>query len=269
VEQALKKKIITAFEPIYLEILNNDMVLFASTNARDMLDHLFISYGSITVVDLEHNWENMRKAWEPQQHVDSLFKQIQDCVDYTESGGITMSEAQKLQTAYANIFATGIFHSACRRWNEIIPAEQTWNAFKTHFAMAYRQHKQIKGGGVAAASGYANAAVAQPADEDLAGSAIDAFSNLATATTVDRGIVATLTEANSRLRKQLEDSSQTSKEIKALLKKERNERISRKTFAPPNDNYCWTHGYNIARNHTSENCLCPKNWTQMRGKKRQ
>jgi hypothetical protein len=84
VEQALQKKLITAFEPMYLEILNNDMAGFANTTARDMLDHLFLSYGSITTVDLEHNWENMRKAWDPQQPVESLFKQIQDCVDYAE-----------------------------------------------------------------------------------------------------------------------------------------------------------------------------------------
>jgi phage shock protein A len=103
--------------------------------------------------------------------------------------------------------------------------------------MAYRQQKQLQGE-TAAASGYANTAVAQPADEDLAGAAIDAFANLVTATAVDRGIVATLTEANSRLTKQLKGSSQTLTEIRDLLKKERNDRSSRKTFAPPNDNYC-------------------------------
>jgi hypothetical protein len=199
------------FEPMYLEILNNDMVGFANTTARDMLDHLFLSYGSTTDVDLEHILENIRKGWDPQQPVESLFKQIQDCVDYAESGGITISEAQKLQTVYANIFATGIFHSACRRWNNRLPTEQTWNAFKTHFAMAYHQHTQMQGGVEAAASGYANADVAQPDDEDLAGAAIDGFANLATATTVDRIIVSTLTEANSRLTTQLEDSSQSLK----------------------------------------------------------
>jgi hypothetical protein len=58
---------------MYLGILNNDMVGFANTTARDMLVHLFLSYGSITTVNLEHNWENMRKAWDPQQPVESLF----------------------------------------------------------------------------------------------------------------------------------------------------------------------------------------------------
>jgi hypothetical protein len=34
VEQALKKQIITVFEPMYLEILNNDIVGFANTSAK-------------------------------------------------------------------------------------------------------------------------------------------------------------------------------------------------------------------------------------------
>jgi hypothetical protein len=80
VEQALNKQIITAFEPMYFEILNSEMIGFANTTAIYMFDHLFLSYGSITAVYLEHNWENMRKAWDPQQPVESLFKQIQDCV---------------------------------------------------------------------------------------------------------------------------------------------------------------------------------------------
>jgi hypothetical protein len=69
---------------------------------------------------------------------------------------------------------------------------------------------------------------------------------------VDLGIVATSTETNLRLTKQLEETSQNLKEIRALLKKERNDRSSRKPFAPSIDDYFWTHGYNIARNHTSD-----------------
>jgi hypothetical protein len=79
---SIKKKTITAFEPMYLEVLNNDMFGFANTTSRAMIAHLFLSYGSIAAVDLGHNWENMRKAWDPQQPVESLFNQIQEIVDY-------------------------------------------------------------------------------------------------------------------------------------------------------------------------------------------
>jgi hypothetical protein len=50
------------------------MVGFANISARYMLDHLFVTYGNITAVDLENNFEHMRRAWDPQQPVESLFK---------------------------------------------------------------------------------------------------------------------------------------------------------------------------------------------------
>jgi hypothetical protein len=65
VQQALKKQIITVFEPMYLDIVNEYMVGFANITAREMLDHLFITYGNITAIDLENNFEQMRKAWDP------------------------------------------------------------------------------------------------------------------------------------------------------------------------------------------------------------
>jgi hypothetical protein len=41
VQQALKKQIISVFEPMYLDILNDKMVGYASISSRGMLDHLF------------------------------------------------------------------------------------------------------------------------------------------------------------------------------------------------------------------------------------
>jgi hypothetical protein len=144
VEQALKKQIIMVFEPMYLEILNNDMVGFANTTARKILEHLFMSYDSITAVDLEHNFENMRKALDTQKSVETLFKKIQDCVDYTDSGEITICEAHKLSTAYTKVFSTGNLCSACRR-NERVAPGKTSDNFKIHFAAAYCHHKQMQG----------------------------------------------------------------------------------------------------------------------------
>jgi hypothetical protein len=76
VQQALKKQIIGVFEPMYLEILNDNIVGYANISERDMLDHLFETYGNITAVDLEINFENMRRAWDPQQPVETLFNSI-------------------------------------------------------------------------------------------------------------------------------------------------------------------------------------------------
>jgi hypothetical protein len=145
VQQALKKHIISVLEPMYLDILNDNMVGYSNISARGMLDHLFETYRNITAVNLEINFENMRRAWDPQQPVETLFKQIQDCADYSEAGGVLVGHPQHINVGYAKICATGHFMSACRRWNEKPTAEKTWTQFKSHCAAVHRQHQQMKG----------------------------------------------------------------------------------------------------------------------------
>jgi hypothetical protein len=243
---------------MYLDVLNDNMVGFANISARDMLDHLFSTYGNITAVDLELNFEHMRRAWDPQQPVESLFKQIQDCADYSEVGGILIGNQQQINVGYAKIFATGHFMSACRRWNEKPLAEKTWAQFKAHFSAAHRQHKQMQGEYAATAGyHYANAAVGQT-EYQMAEATIGALANLATATAAYRGMVATLTEANARLVKQLEDNSNELLELKALINKERLEKRGQRSFNPSQNNYCCTHCYKVANTQTSLSCNLPK-----------
>jgi hypothetical protein len=230
------------------------MVGYANISARDMLDHFFETYGNITAVDLEVNFEQMRRPWDPHQPVEYLFKQIQDCADYSEAGGIPIGPSQQINVGYAKIFATGQFMSACRRWNEKTAAEKTWTHFKSHFAAAHRQHKQMKGE-TAAHAGFhsANAALTQTEDH-MAEATIGALANLVTATAADRGVVAARTQANARLVKQLEETSSELRELKALLHKERCDRWGPRTINATANNYCWTHGYKVGKTHASLTC---------------
>jgi hypothetical protein len=166
-----------------------------------------------------------------------LFKQIQDCADYSEAGGVLIGHPHQINFGYANIFATGHFMSACRRWNEKPLAEKIWAQFKAHFAAARHQHKQMQGES-AITDGYhsANAAVGKTEDQ-MAEATIGALANLATATAADRGVVATLTEANARLVKQLEDNSSELRELKALIEKERFEKRGQRSFIPSPNNF--------------------------------
>jgi hypothetical protein len=139
-----------------------------------------------------------------------------------------------------------------------VQADKTWAQFKAHFSAAHRQHKQMQGES-AATAGYhsANAAVGQT-EYQMAQAAIGSLANLATATAADRGVVATLMEANARLVKQLKDNSNELRELKALIKKEIFEKRGQCSFNPSPNNYCWTHGYKVANTHTSLSCNFPK-----------
>jgi hypothetical protein len=205
------------------------MVGFAKTFTREIVEHLFFTYGTITYVDLEHNFENMWKAWDPDQPVESLFMQIQDCVDYTEAGGITIGPAHQIIVDYAKISTTWSLMSACRRWNEKEATDKTWTYFKIHFATVN--------------DGYhaANAAVGKTEDQ-MDEATIGALSNFAKAPASDSGVVATLTQANAWLARQFVECYKEVKEVKVLLKKERAERRGLRPFTPSQENYWWPQG---------------------------
>jgi hypothetical protein len=107
-------------------------------------------------------------------------------------------------------------------------------------------------GDSAATAGYhsSNAAVEKTEDQ-IAEANIGALASLATATAADRGVVATLMEANARPLKQLEDNSDELRELKALIKKEIFEKRGQRSFNPSPNIFCWTHGYKVANTHTS------------------
>jgi hypothetical protein len=154
-----------------------------------MLDHLFKTYGNITAVDLQINFEHMCRAWDPQQPVESLFKQIQDCANYSESGGVLIGHSQQINVGYAKIFATGHFMSACRRWNEKPTVDKTWTHFKSHFAAAHCQHKQMQGESAATAGYQSENSTVTHNEDQMDEATIGALANLATATAADRGVM--------------------------------------------------------------------------------
>jgi hypothetical protein len=186
--------------------------------------------------------------------VETLFKQIQDCADYSEAGGVPIGPSQQIKIGYPKIFATGHFMSACRRWNEKPATEKTWTHFKSNFAAAHHQHKQMKGETAAHASFHsANDAMTQTEDQ-MAEATIGALANLATATVADIGVVAALTQDNSRLVKQLEETASELGELKALLHQERRDKGGPRGFNASASNYCWTNGYKVGKTHTIITC---------------
>jgi hypothetical protein len=110
-------------------------------------------------------------------------------------------------------------------------------------------------GEIAAHAGYhsVNAAMTQNEDQ-MAETTIGALANLATATAADRGVVAALTQANSRLVKQLEENASELRELEALLNQERCDKRAPRSFNTSASNYCWTHGYKVGKTHTSLTC---------------
>jgi predicted RNase H-like nuclease (RuvC/YqgF family) len=93
---------------------------------------------------------------------------------------------------------------------------------------------------------------------------VDAISQLATATAPDRRTVATFTTTNAKLATQLEAAqaqiAQLKDEIAALKNKIKPAwQGQRRHKMTNNDSYCWSHGYQVEKSHTSATCNMKKN----------
>jgi predicted RNase H-like nuclease (RuvC/YqgF family) len=101
---------------------------------------------------------------------------------------------------------------------------------------------------------------------------VDAIAQLATATASYRGTVATLTTTNAKLATQLEAAH-------ALIAQLKNDIATLKNKIKPawqgkrpikttnNDSYCWSHGYQVEKSHTSATCNTKKSEHQDAGNK--
>jgi hypothetical protein len=96
---------------------------------------------------------------------------------------------------------------------------------------------------------------------------VDTIAQLATATASDLGTVATLTTTNAKLANQLEAAhtliAQLKNEIATLKNKIKLAwQGQRPVKTTNNDSYCWSHGYQVAKSHTSATCNMKKSGNQ-------
>jgi hypothetical protein len=178
------------------------------------------------------------------------------------AGGQPYGAAMIVNVAYTLVFNTGLFPDACRAWQSIAIAAKTWAQFKIDFATAHREFRLTNQ--TAQQSGFHSASVMieQGRDDSMQETA-DATAQLAMATSSDRSTVATLTTTNAKLANQLEAAH-------ALITKLKSEIATLKIKLKPvwqgqrparttnNDSYCWSHGYQVGKSHTSASCQVRK-----------
>jgi predicted RNase H-like nuclease (RuvC/YqgF family) len=86
---------------------------------------------------------------------------------------------------------------------------------------------------------------------------VDAIAQLATATALDRGTVATLTKTNVKLATQLEADHAQITQLKNKTATLKNKikpawQEQRPVKTTNNDSHCWSHGYQVAKSHTKK-----------------
>jgi 6-pyruvoyl-tetrahydropterin synthase len=266
VDQAIKKMILEAFDDAYLNDLPDEVVGYANCTSLDLLTHLLTFYAMIAPTELTQNYECLKTPYNPNQPTKTLFQQIKDARAFAVAGGQPYGNAMIINVAYTLVFNMGLFPDACRAWQSRSIAGKTWAQFKIDFATEHREFRLTNQ--TAHQSGFhsANMMIEQSRPESMNETA-EAITQLATVTASDRSTVATLTTANAKLASQLEADNaliaQLNNEIATLKSKIKPAwQGQRPMRATNNDSYCWSHGHQVAKSHTSATCNMKKSGHQ-------
>jgi hypothetical protein len=250
--------LIEAFDDAYLNALSDKIVGYANCTSLQILTHLLTYYAMIAPTELTHNYERLNARYDPNQLIETLFQQIQDARAFAVTGGQPYGAAMIVNVAYTLVFNTGLFPGACRVWQSRATAAKTWAQFKIDFTTAHREFRLTNQ--TARKSGFhiSNMMIEQGRDDSMQETA-EAIAQLATATASDWGTVAMLTTTNAKLANQLEAAhaliAQLKSEIATLkIKIKPVWQGQRPTRTTDNDSYCWSHGYQVAKSHTSATC---------------
>jgi hypothetical protein len=216
----------------------------------------------IAPTELTQNYERLNTPYDPNQPIETLFQQIQDARAFAVAGGQPYGNAMIINVAYTLIFNTGFFPDACRAKQSRAIAGKTWAKFKIYFARAHREFRLTNQ--TAQQSGFhsANMMIEQGRHESMQDTA-KAIAQLATATASDRDTVETLSTTNAKLATQLEAAHilivQLKNEIATLKRKIKTAWQGQRPVKTTNNySYCWSHGYQVAKSHTSATCNMKK-----------
>ena len=129
----LKQQLIAAVDPLYINMLEDDMFGYANVAPRDILDHLKTTYGKLTPDDVENNRNTLTAEWNPDDPIEDLWKRITDAKRFATRAGEPITDATALRLTLMVLKRSGVFATATHKWRAKPTAEQTMANFQLHF----------------------------------------------------------------------------------------------------------------------------------------
>jgi hypothetical protein len=239
VTKALRKQLIDSVEPAYIAHLEDPFSGYNKVPVKDILLDQFENYGKIRSTDLMANNKRMEEDWDPSETFQTLMARIKLCREFAIDAGQPYTDDQILAKVHAIVFNTGLYYEALEKWDEVPVAQATYDNFCKHMIQAQtrlqskRTTKQQDYGLATAelhelTENFCNLVNAERAEKENERSTIN---QLRQEMTSMRTLIEQLQHKNTPLPRNRQ----------------------RRQFVDQGG-YCWTHGYAVTKNHTSQNC---------------
>ena len=104
-------------EDICVRSLKEKYIGYRNLTCPKVIDHVKANYYKIALADLKLNTVCMNAPHIINEPFESIIDNIDTAVDFADARKVSYTPEQVVTTAYDQIFATGYFTDACRRWN--------------------------------------------------------------------------------------------------------------------------------------------------------
>lgn len=169
-ENALKKQVIAAIKPTYLDDRRNPNTNSITEPLNDLLAYLFRRYGNVTQVTLDKEEQKVKNmTYLLTDPINNVFQAVQDLGQLADAAENPFSDRQLLETGLHIIQNTHDFELAQIQWNQKPPADKTWVNFKTHFVNALTQLELVRGTTMQPSAFHAAQAMMEQTENKLAG----------------------------------------------------------------------------------------------------
>ena len=129
VDKILKQLLLDAVEDKYYRVKCNSLIGYTNVTNRYLIQYLYQAYSNITSTQVSDNDKKLRTPYEPCQHIESLYEQIDNAIAFTEAADDGHTGNQIVAIANEIIFQTGIYAGDCKLWRKKAKADKIWPEF--------------------------------------------------------------------------------------------------------------------------------------------
>jgi hypothetical protein len=133
IKETLKQQVLSAVDPIYYQDLEDDTFGYADVLIPAIINHLTTTYGTLTASDLEINRDKLTEAWNPDDPIENLWKNIKIIRAVATQGAEPISDGTTVQLTLLALGKTGVHSHAIETWFDKDEADHTWTNFQLHF----------------------------------------------------------------------------------------------------------------------------------------
>ena len=167
-ENALKKQIIAAIEPQYLDDRRNQDTNSITEPINDLIAYLFQCYGNVTQVTLDTEERKVKNmTYLLTDPINNVFQAVQDLGQLADAAQNPFLDRQLLEIGLHIIRNTHNFELAQIQWNQKPIADKTWANFKIHFVEALTQLELVRGSTMQPSAFHQTHALVQQAENNL------------------------------------------------------------------------------------------------------